>query len=306
MQHVRHWFEYLVFRYFFCLLQTLRIETCEWIADYVGWLFAELVPFRTRVIDDNLRQAFPDWSSERRGQTARAMWEHLFLMLCEVAHASRKIHHTNWRDFISFSGDSRRLLVQNLLDPRPTTIVSGHFGNFEVASYATGLLGFPTLALVRPLDNPYINRFITRFRAAHGQFILPRKGSATKVANALEAGVNLALLCDQWAGRKGSWVKFFGRITSCHKAIAVFPLANQSPLVVTYFKRDNRAMKFECVFFAIADPLQGGEHLESSRSLTQWYNHQLEDIIRVGPEQYWWLHRRWKNKRWTSPRRKAA
>ena len=76
--------------------------------------------------------------------------------------------------------------------------------------------------------------------------------------------------------------------------------------MVTYFKRDNRAMKFECVFFAVADPLQGGEHLQSSLSLTQWYNHQLEDIIRVGPEQYWWLHRRWKNKHWISPKRKAA
>ena len=296
MRRLRHLVEYFFVRVFFCFLQTLPSKTCFWIARHISWFVSEIISFRRQVIDENLRGAFPEWSSENRRTTARVMWEHLFLMVCEIAQVPRKIHETNFRDHIKFTPGSRRTLVGLLMEPRPLTMVSGHFGNFEVGGYVTGLLGFRTFAVARPLDNPLLDDFFKRFRGAHGQSILPKHGSAKQIAAALEAGHTLVLLCDQWAGRKGCWVNFFDRPTSCHKAIAVFPLSSGAPLVVCYAKRVDRPLQFEFAAVAVADPQKGGEHFADVRSLTQWYNWRLEEMIRDTPDQYWWLHKRWKTK----------
>jgi KDO2-lipid IV(A) lauroyltransferase len=265
-----------------------------------------VIPFRRRVIDENLQTAFPDWTPRKRLASARAMWEHLFLMVCEMAHVQRKVHITNYREYFRFPDNGRRKMVRLLLDPRPLTIVSGHFGNFEVGSYATGLFGFPLFAVARPMDNPLLDRFFKGFRAAHGQLILPKHGSAKQIAAALDAGHTLAILGDQWAGPKGCWVDFFGRPTSCHKAIAVFPLSSGAPLVVSYAKRLHRPLLYEVGSFILDDPTRGPHAMGGVRELTQWYNLRLEEIIRRTPEQYWWLHRRWKGNRPRRALRRAA
>ena len=306
MIRVRHWIEYLAVRLFFCWIQAIRIETCEWISGTVGWLMTHCIKLRADVIDKNLQVAFPSWTEQRRQQTARRMWAHLFMMICEIAHVPRKVHQTNFRDYISFAPGSRRDLVRLLLDPRPITIVSGHFGNFEVGNYTTGLLGFPTFAVARPLDNPLLDRFFKQFRAAHGQSILPKQGSARQVAAALDAGQSLAILCDQWGGHKGCRVDFFGKPTSCHKAIAVFPLSSGTPLVVSYAKRHKRPLHFEIGCYAVVDPAEPNSGPDNVRELTQWYNQRLEEIVRITPDQYWWLHRRWKGEPRRKMHRKAA
>ena len=67
-----------------------------------------------------------------------------------------------------------------LLDDRPLLLVSGHFGNFELAGFVLGILGFPTYTVARPLDNPYLHAFVNRFRGATGQHIVPTKGATTR------------------------------------------------------------------------------------------------------------------------------
>ena len=107
---------------------------------------------------------------------ARRMWEHLFLMAVEMAHAPRKIHWTNWRDYIDLV--RKDLLVSMLIDDRPTMLVCGHFGNFELSGYVLALLGFPSSTIARPLDNRHLDRFVNELRESHGQFIIPKNGSA--------------------------------------------------------------------------------------------------------------------------------
>ena len=220
------------------------------------------------------------------------MWEHLFLMVCEIAHAPRKVHETNWRRYFQFRG--KREMVEILLDQRPTVFVSGHYGNFELSSYMMGLLGFPTYAIARRLDNPYLDRFVNQFRSTNGQFILPKEGSSAQVDAVLRSGGVIALLGDQSAGPKGCWVDFLGRPASCHKAVALFTLVSGAPLVVAYGKRIGGPLQFELGTGGIADPQVPSEDLAGVKPLTQWYNRALERIIRAAPEQYWWVHRRWK------------
>ncbi len=293
-QAAGHWIVYVLVRWAMCLVQALPIETCQTIARAVAVLGWKVLRVRRSVIEENLRHALPDWSPQQREQLALEMWEHIVLMMCEVAHVPRKLHDTNWREHVHMSEDDTSTFVRHLMDPRPLVTVSGHFGNFEVGGVLGGLMGFATFAVARPLDNPLLDRFVNRFRQRTGQYILPKRGSAQQIDALLHEGGTLMLLGDQAAGPKGCWVQFFGRPASCHKAVALFSLVNRAPMMLSYCRRLDQPMRFELGVTAIFDP----ETDESSgvKELTQWYSDYLEQMIRRDPGQYWWLHRRWKSK----------
>ncbi len=92
---------------------------------------------------------------------ARRMWEHLFLLVLEVAHVPRKIHETNWRKYIKLRDVAP--LMRHLISDRPVLVVTGHFGNFELGGYALGILGFPTFTVARNLDNAYLDHYLAGF-----------------------------------------------------------------------------------------------------------------------------------------------
>lgn len=228
------------------------------------------------------------------------------MMGCEIALAPRKVHDSNWRKYVYIR--DKKLMTRYLIDYRPLVAVSGHYGNFEMAGYTTGLLGMPSYTIARKLDNPFLDRFVNQFRGTNGQFILPKDGSATMVQEVLESGGILTLLGDQHAGTKGCWVDFLGRPASCHKAVALFTLSGTAPMMVTYCRHTEKPLHFEIGCTGIADPLELPEELRDVKRLTQWYNDRMGDAIRVEPDQYWWVHRRWKSKpvRRTKKQRQAA
>jgi KDO2-lipid IV(A) lauroyltransferase len=231
------------------------------------------------------------------------MWEHMFLMMGELSLVPRKLHDTNWRQHIEITDREIEFFIRQLLSPRPIVVVSGHFGNFEVGGITAGLLGFPTFTVARPLDNVYLHRFLTRFREATGQFMLPKKGSAKQLDAILQSGGTMMLLGDQSAGPKGVWVEFFGRPASCHKAVALFSLVHRAPMLLAYSVRTG-PLRFRIGLSAAFDPLTDSD-LSGVKPLTQWYNDHLERAVRRYPSQYWWLHNRWKNKpAWQLQRRK--
>jgi KDO2-lipid IV(A) lauroyltransferase len=289
----RQWLVYVCMRLVICVVQALPIEACQTLARGLAHLAHDLLRVRRNVIDDNLRHAFPQQSDAERRRMALGMWEHVFLMVCELSQVPRKIHDTNWRDHVTIAPDERRLLVGHLLSERPLVVVSGHYGNFEVGGVMAGIMGFPTHSVARPLDNPYLHRFITKFREATGQYMLDKRGSANQIDAILQSGGTLMLLGDQSAGPKGCWVEFFGRPASCHKAVAIFSLVNRAPMLLAYSRRI-RPMQFQVGVAAEFDPER--DEMGGVRPLTQWYNDHLERVIRQVPAQYWWLHKRWKNK----------
>lgn len=291
---------FLVVRVLIAIVQAMRLETAQRWARVLAWIFADVLRIRGSVVEENLQHAFPDLSAPQRRRLTRRMWRHLFLLVIEVAHAPRKIHETNWRQFIRLR--DVRPLVQHLLTGRPTLIVTAHFGNFEVGGYMLGILGFPTYAVARTLDNPYLDRFVRRFRGATGQYLIPKNGGYDQILAVMARGGVISLLADQYAGRKGSWVKFFGRDASAHKAIALLALDNNAPVAAVYARRLERPMLFEMACTAMTDPAAPDFQLGSISELTQWYTARLEDFIRQSPDQYWWIHRRWKDPR---PKRRA-
>ena len=292
MRRLTDWLVYFLIRVFICVIQSLCMETCLAVCRFLAFLACDVFRIRAAVVDDNLRHVYPRMTSDERRSLSRRMWEHLLLMVCEVAHIRRKVHEANYRDFVTF--DDKPLLVRYLLDPRPKVLVTGHFGNFEVAGYVLGLFGFPSFTIARALDNPYLDRFISRFRSSTGQFLLPKDGCTQQVDAILRAGGTLSLLGDQHAGANGCWVDFLGRPASCHKAVALFTLATGAPQLVCYLRRRDEPMKFEVGVIDVADPQTWDSDLAGVKPLTQWYNERMAEMIHANPEQYWWVHRRWK------------
>ena len=286
--------EVLLMQVILCVIQVLSIEACARVCRWLAWLVTDVVKFRKKIIRENILGVYPDATEERIHQMATEMWYHLFLMTCEVAHAPRRIHDSNWRKYV-FIRD-KVLMTKYLIDYRPLVAVSGHFGNFEMGGYVTGLLGMPSYTVARTLDNPYLNDFVNRFRSFNGQFLLPKEGSAPMIQEVMDSGGILTLLGDQHAGTKGCWVNFLGRPASCHKAVALFTLSGNAPMMVSYTKHTEKPLHFEIGCTGVADPLEMPDDLKDVTRLTQWYNDRLGDAIYEAPEQFWWLHRRWKEK----------
>jgi Kdo2-lipid IVA lauroyltransferase/acyltransferase len=295
---------YVVVRILICVVQAMRLETGWRLARRLAWLFCDVLRIRAGVVDDNLAHAFPELSATERLQLARRMWEHLFLLVLEVAHTPRKIHETNWRDYVQLTRDDQ--LVRFMLDDRPVLIVAAHLGNFEVGGYVLGILGFPTYTVARTLDNPYLDQFVNRFRGGTGQRIIPKNGGYDQIVEVLASGGTMTFLADQYAGAKGCWVEFFGRPASAHKAIALLTLDNHARMSVSSVRRLDRPMLFELNNYVMIDPHEASSSVSTVRELTQWYTTRLEELIRGAPDQYWWLHRRWKDTRAKKPEKKAA
>ena len=96
---------------------------------------------RRSIVRENLKLVYGTISAEHQSLLSRKMWHNLLLMVCEIAHAPRKIHRTNWRDH--FYMPHKLPVFQLMMDDRPTVLVTGHFGNFEVAGHVVGLIGAP-------------------------------------------------------------------------------------------------------------------------------------------------------------------
>ncbi len=292
---------YVFVRIVVCVVEALPIETCAKLAGALATLFCDVLKVRGDVVDENLRHAFPEMSARERRDVSWKMWEHLFLMGVEIVHAPRKIHDTNWRDYVTLHNADR--ITRAIFDDRPAVLICGHYGNFELSGYVMGILGFPTYTIARKLDNRFLDRWLNDFRGLSGQYIVSKTGSAHQIENILARGGTLALLGDQYAGPKGCWVEFFGRPASSHKAIALFTLGSEAPTVFCYARRTGRPLHLLMGTDSELDPQKMPAEMLTVPAITQWYTRQLEATIRQAPEQYWWVHRRWKD---TRPQKKAA
>ena len=290
---------YLVVRVLFCVVQSLSLEANKSFACLLAFFFTRILPIRRRLLRENLQTAFPELDDEQRQIIIQTMWEHLFLMGVEVALVGRKVRDLNWTDHIRLVGAEP--LLSLLHQDRPVLLVTGHFGNFEIGGFSLGILTYPSHAVARTLDNPYLNRFIKKFRESTGQFLISKNGGAPEIIHVLEQSGLMAFLADQSAGRKGCMVKFFAKPASTFKAIAVLSLQFNAPIVVCYPLRQKedsdqfRMLHFDMHITEILDPLDLPQEMQNVKDITQWFTHVLESGIRQNPEQYWWLHRRWKS-----------
>ena len=285
---------YAVVRMLVAFVQTLPLDMGNAMCRGLAWLTADVLKIRHGATETNLTAIFPDADPDERKQLNLAMWHHLLLMVCEIAWAQRRLHLTNWSEHVRFRNNRR--ILRAILEKRPAVMVTGHYGNFEIGGHTMGLMGCTAITIARKLDNRFLHRWVEKFRGANGQMLVDKEGCAPIVDQHLQNDGLLSLLADQHAGDKGCWVDFMGVPASCHKALALFALSSNAPMLAGYTRRINgEPMQFESCCTGVADPLDDPDEVCASvTTLTQWYNQQLAESVGETVEQYWWLHRRWR------------
>jgi Kdo2-lipid IVA lauroyltransferase/acyltransferase len=164
-----------------------------------------------------------------------------------------------------------------------------------MGGYVLGLLGFTTHAIARELDNPYLDGFLRGFRERTGQRVLPKKGVAYRMEALLNNGGVLATLADQDAGAKGPFVDYFGRPASTHRAVALMALEYNVPLIVIGTPKVGEPMRHAILAEDVILPEEYRDRPDAVKAITQRFTAALERMVRLYPEQYFWLHRRWKH-----------
>jgi len=193
---------YLAVRAAVCVIQALSPRQARAAARLLARVAFRLDRRHRDVAKENLRHAFPGrYSGPELDRVVLRVYEHFLGLVTEIAHLPRKLHVANWRNYIDLGGSGAT--VDALTAGRPLLIVTGHFGNWEMAGFALGLLGFKTFAVARVLDNPHLERFLKEFRQKTGQRILAKKGDFDQMQELLAGGAVIATLADQDAGPRG-------------------------------------------------------------------------------------------------------
>jgi KDO2-lipid IV(A) lauroyltransferase len=286
---------YLAVRLTVCLVQALPPALAFKIAEFLAWVAYTVDKRHREVAADNLRHAFPELAADpaRLDRLVRATYRHFLRMVVEIAFLPRKMHPTTWRKYLTMYPAVR--FVEPMLTDRALLIVTGHFGNWEMAGFMLGANGFKTYAIARTLDNPHLERFLTRFRTKTGQQIIAKNDDFDRLTAALKGSGKVATLADQDAGSRGVFVDFFGRPASTHKAVALMAIEFDARLAVIGVPRLAEPMFYAVVCEDVIDPRDYAERPDAVRAITERYTAALERLIRRHPEQYFWLHRRWKS-----------
>ncbi len=301
--HIADFLVYLLVRFFVCVVQMLPSGAVRGLARGLAWLAYRVDRRHRQVADENLKHAYGDsLTADQRDAMIQAVYVHFCTVLLEIIRLPRLLHVHNWKRRVELVGAD--LLVRALLSGRPVLIVTGHLGNWEVAGYTLGLLGVRSHAIARTLDNPLLDRFLRSFRERTGQKVLAKKGEVDGIQEVLHRGGVLATLADQDAGQRGLYVDFFGRPASTHKAVAL--LALQYGVLMLVVGAPRVGPKYRIVVSELIDPLDYQDRPDAVKVLTARYTSALERLVRQAPEQYFWLHRRWKHQPQQRKNKEAA
>jgi KDO2-lipid IV(A) lauroyltransferase len=286
---------YLVVRGLVCVLQALPLRVALGFGRVLALVAYRVDKRHREVARDNLRHAFPERCSNpvECDRLVRACYTHFCTMAIEIALLPRRMHLHNWRSFGTPTHFER--IVVPVLGDRPVLLVTAHYGNWEVAGYVTGVVGLTSYAIARDLDNPYLDRFLRKFRQKTGQTILSKENDYDRITAVLASGGIVATLGDQDAGPKGMFVDFFRRPASTHKAVALLAMSHDALMVVLGVPRVGTPMRYELNIEEVIDPRDHADRPDAARAITERFTRAIERLVRRHPEQYFWLHRRWKH-----------
>lgn len=289
------WLVYATVRKAVCVIQAMPDGVARGFADLLAAVAYRVDKRHRKVATENLTFAFPEKTPAEITQLVKGCYRHFAELVVEIAVLPKKLRVENWRRYASLVGGDK--ILKALLEDRPVLIVTAHFGNWEMAGFALGLVGFRTHAIARTLDNPHLERFFRQFRQRTGQTILDKNDDYERIVSTLQAGGKVATLGDQDAGSKGVFVNFFNRPASAHKAVALLAMQYDAVMLVvgTPRVRGGERWHYHIVCEDVIDPRDYATQGNAVKAITQRYHDSLESLIRRYPEQYFWLHRRWKS-----------
>ena len=252
-----------------------------------------------RVALGNLALAYPELAASARRRLARRCFRHLGAAVCDTVSAQRfdlvemcrRVHLEGWEHV-----EAARAAAA----PRGIFAMTAHLGLWEMGAQVFGTYGGTLHVVGRSLDNPHLDRHLAEHRRRFGNRLLAKRGAARGIIRAIDGGENVALLIDQRVQpHEGIEVPFFGRPARTSPVLAKMSLRLGVPVVPAYCL-PLPAGRYRTVFRPPIEPPvpapQAGDDERDAAvlALTARYMAEIEGEIRRNPEQWLWLHRRWR------------
>jgi Kdo2-lipid IVA lauroyltransferase/acyltransferase len=289
LRPVRDWCEFYLVLAVVAVARALPYRALAPCGTLLGGL-AWLVGIRRRVVLENLRLCFPEWTERRRRQVARGTYRHFAVSLLELLHITgRPIDFLDEK--VSVGGGE--FITTAREQGRGVIMLTGHIGSWELFAGGTVRLGHPFSVLVGTLHNPLVDAFLGNLRVRWGLQPIPRGLAAKGLFRALRQNRLIAILADQDARGAGIFVEFFGQPASTAAGPAMYALKTGAPMLFSHcIRRPDGTYRGE--FYPLPEVALTGETAEDARRLTRAMNEALEAAIRQAPEQYFWFHKRFK------------
>lgn len=287
-KRARYLLEYALVRAAFALFGALPLDRASALGGWIGRVIGPRLKITDRA-RRNMSRALPDLSETVRRTLIGDMWEHLGRVIAEYPHLG---------SFRLYDGDDRVEVVgadhvDRLRDDGIGGLfISGHIGNWEIASLGATQRGMPLVHIYRAANNPWVDRLIERCRQPVGGRHYPKSGrGARNLLSALKDGEHLGMLVDQ-KYNEGIPVPFFGRDAMTAPTLAEFALRFGVPVVPARVERLTGA-RFRLTVLPPLEIPDTGDRAADVRAIMTQVNALFESWIRERPEQWLWLHRRW-------------
>ncbi len=265
----------------------------------LGRILGDLDRRHVAIAVDNLRRAFPDWDEGRLLRTVRGVYAHFGQVILDILWMEGR-PRDEILGLVEVAG--REHVDAAMADGRGAILVTGHIGNWELHGIAHGWTFGPIGVVARPLDNPLLDQRLCAFRTAGGNTVINKFEALREVLRMLREGKGIAILIDQNVQEKdGIFVEFLGQPAATTTVVAALAMKTGCAIVPchTEVQPDGR---YRLVYDPPVRWSPSGDREADIRRLTQILTRHIEGWVLQVPEQWLWLHRRWKTQPQEQPR----
>ena len=290
--------EFLFFSLFRGCLLLMPFPWIQRAGRFLGRGFYYLMPGRRAITLDNLRHAFPGKTEDELRTVARGAFENFGIAMSEFLCFS-KIGQPDLRRLMNY--DENRAHFQAIAAGSGLVYLSGHFGNWELSGAGSACLaGVQYLVVVKTQANRLVDRVVTGLRCGFGNSVVPMERAIRESMTALRNGGVVALAPDQSATRESDFIPFFGRDVATFRGPAAFALRAGVPMKMGFTVR-RADYTYDFILEEVPTSDLNGATEENVRELTRRHVSLLERYIRLHPDHWLWMHRRWKHLGGPSP-----
>jgi len=260
-----------------------------WVGARLGDLAWAALPRRRTVALENLTRAFPERPAPELARVGRDSFRHLGMNFVESCvfyfrPPARLLSRVSIEGLSHF--EAADALGRGML------LLTAHYGNWELLAASHALARFPLSVVMRPLDSPAFEPILERFRLRSGVELITKRRALTDIVEALRRRRMVGILLDQNASRReGVFVPFFGVPASTSKGMALIALRTGAPVLPVFIRRRPDGRHVVHAGAPVPVPSDG-----DVVAFTRAFNEAIEAAIRAAPEQWFWLHRRWKTR----------
>jgi Kdo2-lipid IVA lauroyltransferase/acyltransferase len=291
---MKEWVEYAAVWVIVKALGALPRGVARGLAVLVARVLYAVLPKLRRTAEFNLRLAFPEWDEAQRQSTIRGMVRNLGWMAAEFARLPR-LSKENIEEVVVLDGHENFLEGQRR--GKGVLYLTGHIGAWELSSFAHALYGFPLHYMARPLDNARVDAFVNRYRCLSGNQPIFKNESARVMLKIFREAGTVGILADQnTMQNEGVFVEVFGKTACTTTGIARVALHTDAAVVPGYAWWDESIGKYRLRFEPAVELVRTGDSEGDIFLNTQKFAKVIEEIIRKHPEQWVWVHARWKTR----------